>query len=323
MARRDSCVSGCIVASVAVALLFPGAFLWVSAPMTAPMLGGLAFIMGTTARPGDLRACLGRPRPVLLNLCGCFCLVPAAAAALGRLLGLSRGHLAGLVMVGCVNGGTGSNLLALLAGGDVALSVVMTTTSTVGAVLATPGAAKLWLGAVVPVDARGILLSALRMVLVPTGLGVASSLAAPRACRAVSAWIPLLALLFAVPLLGSTVARSAGQVWSCDAGVHGAVVGMLFAATALGHGLSGMTGGGPRERRTVAIEFAVKNVVLASVLVRDHFEDPTAQVPVAAFAFWASLVCAGMAAAWGRVPIKERGQGLEVGAWCSSYELGM
>lgn len=257
---------------------------------------------------------------MLLNLGGCFCLLPMIAAALGQLLGLPQGHLVGLVMIGCVNGGTGSNLLTLLASGDVALSVVMTTSTTFCAMLATPAVAKFWIGAVVPVDGLGILLSAVRMVLIPTGLGVASSWAAPRLCRAVSAWIPLAALLFAVPLLGSTVAKNASQVWAGDGGLHAAVIGMLVLATASGYGLSVATGGGQRERRAVAIEFAVKNVVLASVLLQNHFEDPTTQVPVAVFAFWASLLCAGAAAGWGRWPVEETDQGADAGAWCASYK---
>ena len=59
--------------------------------------------------------------------------------------------------VGCCPGGTASNLVSLIAGADVALSVTMTACSTVAASALTPLLASLLIGARVPISSRGLL----------------------------------------------------------------------------------------------------------------------------------------------------------------------
>jgi len=71
-------------------------------------------------------------------------------------MALPNALLAGLVLVGSINGGQASNLCTYIAKGDVALSVVMTTSTTIGCIFMTPLIAKLVLGTVVPVDPVGI-----------------------------------------------------------------------------------------------------------------------------------------------------------------------
>ena len=67
-----------------------------------------------------------------------------------------------LCLVGSCPGGTASNVVTYLARADVTLSVLMTTASTLGAVVATPLLTKLLLGTLVPVDALALLVSTLQ-----------------------------------------------------------------------------------------------------------------------------------------------------------------
>jgi BASS family bile acid:Na+ symporter len=57
-----------------------------------------------------------------------------------------------------------SNLCTYIAKGNVALSVLMTTATTIGAIFMTPLLCKLLLGAVVPVDAKGIAWSTIQVL---------------------------------------------------------------------------------------------------------------------------------------------------------------
>ena len=61
-----------------------------------------------------------------------------------------------------------SNLCTYIAKGNVALSVLMTTATTIGAIFMTPLLCKLLLGAVVPVDAKGIAKSTIQVQLPPS-----------------------------------------------------------------------------------------------------------------------------------------------------------
>jgi predicted Na+-dependent transporter len=59
------------------------------------------------------------------------------------------------------------NLRVDIARGDVALSVLMTTVTTIAGIFTTPLLCKTILGAVVPVDAVGIAISCLQVILAP------------------------------------------------------------------------------------------------------------------------------------------------------------
>lgn len=70
-------------------------------------------------------------------------------------------------------GGTASNIVAYIAKGDMPLSVMMTTASTLMAVFTTPILTSLLVGTLVPVDATAMFLSTLQLVLAPVLIGAA------------------------------------------------------------------------------------------------------------------------------------------------------
>jgi BASS family bile acid:Na+ symporter len=69
-------------------------------------------------------------------------------------LNLSPALATGLILVSCCPGGQASNVATYIAHGDVALSVLMTTASTLGAIFMTPLLTKFLAGTLVPVDAQ-------------------------------------------------------------------------------------------------------------------------------------------------------------------------
>ena len=95
--------------------------------------------------------------------------------------------------MGSINGGQASNLCTFIAKGDVALSVLMTTVTvcgliiiiifishslngqTIAGIFMTPLLCKMILGAVVPVDAVGIAVSCLQVVLAPIAVGMVAN----------------------------------------------------------------------------------------------------------------------------------------------------
>ena len=77
-------------------------------------------------------------------------------------------------------GGTASNIVAYIAKGDMPLSVMMTTASTLAAVFTTPLLTSLLVGTLVPVDATAMFLSTLQLVLAPVLAGAALNQFAPK-----------------------------------------------------------------------------------------------------------------------------------------------
>lgn len=112
--------------------------------------------MGITLTPADFKKVAEKPLPVFMQFSLCYAMMPVLALLLGKTFQLDPALLAGMVLVGSINGGQASNLCTYIAKGNVALSVLMTTATTIGAIFMTPLLCKGLLGAVVPVDAVGI-----------------------------------------------------------------------------------------------------------------------------------------------------------------------
>ena len=155
-----------ILAAFAVALLVPTQLSPLSAG-TNYALGIIMFGMGLTLTPPDFALVVKRPLPVLVGVVAQFVIMPTLAWVLAKAFQLDPMLAAGVILVGCAPGGTSSNVISYLARGDVALSVTMTSISTLLAPLMTPLLTQWLAGQYMPVDAGSMAMSIVRMVLVP------------------------------------------------------------------------------------------------------------------------------------------------------------
>jgi BASS family bile acid:Na+ symporter len=146
-----------------IALKSPQSFAWFSTEYFTAALAALMLSMGITLTPQDFVDVASQPAAVMMQFTLCYAMMPLLALGLGRAFGIDKALLAGLVLVGSINGGQASNLCTYIAKGNVALSVLMTTATTIGAIFMTPLICKLLLGAVVPVDAAGIAASTVQV----------------------------------------------------------------------------------------------------------------------------------------------------------------
>ena len=139
-----------------IALRNPASFTWFTTEYFTACLAALMLSMGITLTPQDFKDVAANPVPTVMQFSLCYGMMPFLALALGKAMGLSGPIIAGMVLVGSINGGQASNLCTYIANGNVALSVLMTTATTLGAIFMTPLLCKSLLGTVVPVDAVGI-----------------------------------------------------------------------------------------------------------------------------------------------------------------------
>jgi bile acid:Na+ symporter, BASS family len=146
-----------------IALKSPSSFDWFTTDYFTGALAALMLSMGITLTPNDFAKVAARPNATLMQFALCYGMMPFLALGLGRAFRLSPPLLAGMVLVGSVNGGQASNLCTYIARGNVALSVLMTTATTLGAIVMTPLLCKALLGTVVPVDAAGIAMSTVQV----------------------------------------------------------------------------------------------------------------------------------------------------------------
>ena len=117
--------------------VFPEIFKQIG-PWIAPLLGVVMFGMGLTLSPSDFREIFRRPRDVFLGILAQFTIMPGGAFLLCYALDLPPDVAVGLMLLGCCPGGTASNVVTFLARGDVALSVTITSCTTLLAPVMTP-----------------------------------------------------------------------------------------------------------------------------------------------------------------------------------------
>lgn len=293
-----------ILAAV-VGVIKPNTFAFMTPNAYTACLALLMFSMGITLTIDDFKRVFAKPRVIGLGFMACYVLMPLLAFVIGNALGLSGPLLAGLILVGSINGGQASNLCAYIAKGDVALSVLMTTATTVGCIFMTPLICKLALGAVVDVDAVGMAISTIQVVLVPVIAGLTLNKYVPKFCRSVEPFSPIVGVTSTIILVGGAVAN-------CAAGILGAGMTLQIAAFLL-HLIGGLAGYWVMRAfkyeettcRTVAIETAMKSSAFGFLLASLHFPEYLVRVPSAVSVVWMAVLGSTMAVIWRFIPVPE------------------
>ncbi|KAL7430703.1 hypothetical protein ACHAXH_004423 [Discostella pseudostelligera] len=289
----------------AIALKKPSTFDFFTTQYFTAALAALMLSMGITLTPKDFMDVASEPASILMQFSLCYGMMPALALALGKAFGLDAGLLAGMVLVGSINGGQASNLCTYIAKGNVALSVLMTTATTVGAIFMTPFLCKLLLGAVVPVDAKGIAVSTLQVVLAPIAVGMTANKFAPGLVKAILPFAPVVGVVSTCLLVASAVAQVAAPIMSAGIGLQLPVLLLHLVGGIVGYWLPKLTGFGEVKSRTMAIETSMKSSAFGFLLAKLHFGDYVARVPSAVSVVWMALTGSLLAVVWRYIPVKE------------------
>lgn len=295
------------VITAATALKRPSLYLGIP-PSTFPaQIGLLMLCMGISLKPADFKRVFQRPVAVLLAFIGCYGVMPSLAILIGKMFQLEPALAAGLILVACINGAQASNLCTFIGQGDLALSVLMTTMTTIGAIIMTPLMGKLLLGQVVPVNAGAIALSTIQVVLAPILIGMSFNLKFPEIVKKILPFSPIIGVIITCLLVGTSVAGCATSILS--AGLK------LQASAALLHAAGGFLGYfltrpfySEKISRTFAIEFAMKSSAFGFLLASLHFPEFAVRVPSAVSIVWMTLIGSSMAVASRFFPVDEEGE---------------
>jgi len=287
-----------------IGLKSPSSFDWLTTEYFTAALAILMLSMGITLTPEDFTRVLSRPNSVLMQFSLCYGMAPILAYTLGKVFKLSPAMLAGMVLVGSINGGQASNLCTYIAKGNVALSVIMTTATTLGAIFMTPLICKSVLGTVVPIDALGIAKSTLEVVLVPIALGMTTNKFFPKFVEAILPLAPLVGVISTCLLVGSSVAQVAEPIISAGLPLQFAALLLHLLGGLIGYILPRCTGFGEVASRTMAIETSMKSSAFGFLLAKLHFGDYAARVPSAVSVVYMALTGSILAVIWRYIPVK-------------------
>jgi len=281
-----------------LAWAFPAPFVGMK-PAIVWLLALVMLGMGLGLRATDFRRTLSRPRDLALGAFLQFLVMPLAAWAVSRAFGLDSVLLAGMVLVGASPGGTASNVITFLARGDVALSVSLTTLSTLLAPLATPLLTWAYAGQAVEVPVLRMFVSVLAIVVLPVALGVWLHARLGRRLRPVGHFFPLISVAAIALIIAIIVALNRERLASVGPLLLLAVALHNGAGLAAGYLGARILGRDRRTARTLAIEVGMQNSGLAVALALQHFP-ALAALPGALFSVWHNLSGALLAAIWAR-----------------------
>ena len=202
-----------IICFSVIAFFWRDGFAWTT-NYTSIFLGVAMFGMGLTIHIGDFKVVFTRPKEIIIGFVAQYTIMPLIAWGLSVFLHLPTDIALGVILVGCCPGGTASNVITYIAGGDVALSVGMTITSTLAAPVMTPLLVYLLAGAWVQVSFPGMVISVVKVVLIPVLLGILLRRLIGRHIEKLSGILPLISVVSIVIIISGIVAVNADSSYS-------------------------------------------------------------------------------------------------------------
>lgn len=276
-----------ILAAAAFAFFVPAAGQSI-APFTSIFLGVIMFAMGLTLTIPDFGLVARRPLPVLIGVVAQFVIMPLVGLGVSVLLQLPPELAVGVILVGCAPGGTSSNVITYLSKADTALSVTMTSISTLLAPIFTP-LLTLWLaGSYLPIAAGDMAMSIVKMVLVPVIAGIVIRLLLGSLVDRIMPALPWVSVAGISLVVVAVVSGSTEAIISAGALVLLAVVLHNGIGYLAGYWLARLLRQGERAARTTSIEVGMQNSGLAATLAASAFS-PAAALPGAIFSIWHNL----------------------------------
>ncbi|TCN27281.1 bile acid:sodium symporter family protein [Mesobacillus foraminis] len=289
-----------------LALLVPGGFTWIG-PHISLLLGIIMFGMGMTLSLDDFKEVFSHPKKVFIGVFAQYLIMPLLAYLLAVALKLPDEVAVGVILVGSCPGGTSSNVMTFLAKGNTALSVAVTSVSTLLAPLLTPAITLLLASQWLPVSASSMFISVVKIVLIPIILGlVAKALFRKQVEKSVKA-LPLVSVIGIVAIVAAVVSGSKEKILESGLLILAVVILHNALGYMLGFFASKLLKMDYHDSKAISIEVGMQNSGLATALATAHFS-PLAAVPGAIFSVWHNVSGSLLANYWGKKARKENNE---------------
>uniref|UniRef100_A0A1A7WYI4 Sodium/bile acid cotransporter 4 n=2 Tax=Iconisemion striatum TaxID=60296 RepID=A0A1A7WYI4_9TELE len=233
--------------------------------------------LGCTVEVSQLGEHIRRPIGVLLALLCQFVIMPLVAFLLALAFSLDDVAAMAVLLCGCCPGGNLSNIMSLLVHGEMNLSIIMTISSTLLALVLMPLClwvySRAWINTpVVSLLPFGAIILTLCSTLIPIGLGVLLRSRYTRVADVVlkaSLWSLLVTLVMLFILTG--VMLGPDLLSTIPASVYVVAVLMPLCGYAAGFGLAVLFNLPPSSCRSVSLETGCQNVQLCTAILKLAF----------------------------------------------------
>ena len=224
--------------------------------------------MGLTLTIADFRRVAKNPKPVLLGLTNQIILLPLVALFLVYVFEPPAFIAVGMILLAACPGGTSSNLVTLLAKGDLALSVSMTAINSIITIVTIP----FWVGyaystylaeaANMASPTADIFKTLIVVLAIPLSIGMLTKNRAPQFAERMERPVRIASSIFlAVVILGLLV-REIDLVKQYIGDTLGIVTALNVLTMGMGYGIAKTFGLNLKQGLTIAIESGIQNGTL-------------------------------------------------------------
>lgn len=225
--------------------------------------------MGASLTFKDFAIALRKPQGVFVGLVCQYAIMPLLAFSLANALELPPAYSVGLILMGCMPGGTTSNIFTYFSKGTLSLSILMTMGSTLVAIVMVPVTLAFYSQGIegdwkIP---SGNVIQVLFVLLVPTMIGIAlrkwnANIGA--VIELIGGFLGVVVILF---LCASWIPRNWDLLTGTGLTPYSAAIGLGLFGFAFGYGLSRALRQDPQRSRTIALETGIQNGPLAVLIV--------------------------------------------------------
>jgi BASS family bile acid:Na+ symporter len=225
--------------------------------------------MGASLTFKDFAIALRKPQGIFVGLVCQYGIMPLLAFLLAKALELPPAYAVGLILMGCMPGGTTSNIFTYFSKGVLSLSILMTMGSTLVAIVMVPVTLAFYSQGIegnwqIP---PGNVIQVLFVLLVPTVIGIALRKWNANVGAVIELVGGILGVVVILFLVVSWVPRNWPLLLSTGFPVYAGSIGLGLCGFALGYGLSRLLRQDAHRSRTIALETGIQNGPLAVLIV--------------------------------------------------------
>ncbi len=268
--------------------------------LVTPLLVITMFGMGIHMNLSRFVEIVKSPKPILAGIFCHYLIMPGIGVALALSTDLPPEIAAGIVLVGCSPSGVASNVMAFISGGNLALSVTVTTISTLLAPLVTPLLMQVLANQLVPIHFWDMFWHIMEIVIFPVLAGLVYNQYAYGKQKWLDELLPILSMASIIFIVALTVSAGHNTLLS---------IGWLLILMVLVHNLAGYFFGyriskwmgiNEQDSRTIAFEVGLQNAGLASGIASKMGMIATMGLVPGIFGSMQNITASILANWWGR-----------------------
>ena len=231
-----------------------------------PLLQIIMFGMGTELSITDFTNVLKMPKGIIIGVVGHYLIMPLVGFAVASLFNFPGEIAAGIILVGCCPSGLASNVMSYLAKANLALSVSVTTISTLLAPFFTPLLMRLLGGSFIAIDFWAMVWDITKIVIIPIIAGLGFHYLVRGRLKWLDKALPLLSMAGIAFIIVIITAAGRDNLLKVGALLIVATILHNLAGYFLGYWSGRLLKLPERDCRTIALEVGMQNAGLASGL---------------------------------------------------------